>query len=132
MVHAEDPDSTSFDPHRIIPLIRSSLVPFHAKSLPTTLQLFAHLQLLSSQIRSEASRAIDAEARLIGQLEAEGIDETEWLKCGALYKADGKALLVIAKGEDEGKEGLSREDWMMELSLKLRFYVSCSVIHVVW
>lgn len=113
---------TSPDPHTILDLLRSSLIPFYAKGLPTTLQLYAHLQLLSSRIRSEARRAVAEQERLIALLEQEGVDEADWLAHGALRRTDGRTLRRI--GAEEGDEELTREDRMMDLSFKLRLYVS--------
>ena len=109
------------DPHEVLEIVRALLIPFQAKALPTTLQLYAHLQLISRQVRSEARRALAEQTRLVKLLEEAGVDESEWVRQGSLKKRDGKTLKRIAALGDEDEVNI--EDVMMELSFKLRLYV---------
>ena len=109
------------DPHEVLEIVRALLIPFQAKALPTTLQLYAHLQLVSRQVRSEARRALAEQARLVKLLEEAGVDESDWIRRGSLTNRDGMTLKKIAASEDEDEVNI--EDVMMELSFKLRLYV---------
>ncbi|KAK1927488.1 hypothetical protein DB88DRAFT_478188 [Papiliotrema laurentii] len=109
------------DPQSLIHAISRNICHDGLKILPTTLQQFAHLQLLAARVRSEASRAMTIHLELSDRLESEGVDEYDWCNLGALSQAEGRALRrIIDEGEGRGEE--KREDVMMELSMNVRLF----------
>jgi hypothetical protein len=98
-----------------------SLDLYHLSNLPRILDLFAHIQILSSQVHRQARRALELQATLVAQLGAKGIEERAWVRYGALTKAQGGRLRELRAEEYE--EGIRREDAMMELSFQLRLIV---------
>lgn len=122
---ADDPP----DPSEILAVLPKRITISSLKLLPSTLQLFAHLQLLSARIRREATRALEIHSELIEKLEEDGVDEKYWIAMGALKTSEGRALRRI-KEEGMGEGEVPREDVMMELSFSLRLmagYSGCQV-----
>lgn len=118
------------DPQSLIHAISRNICHDGLKILPTTLQQFAHLQLLAARVRSEASRAMTIHLELSDRLESEGVDEYDWCNLGALSQAEGRALRrIIDEGEGRGEE--KREDVMMELSMNIRLFVSLTSLYFV-
>jgi hypothetical protein len=101
---------------QIISSLRDHLQPTPILSaLPTTLQLFAHLQLVSTCIKREAATALRKQGDLLQRLAEEGVDEGEMISRGALNRAEGRNVRKWAK-RDEG-------DVMMGLSMEYRKHV---------
>lgn len=118
---ATPPEPLQPTPQDVLEALRLVLVPQpQLKKLPSALQFFAHLQLLSAQLRSEAIRALKAHKGLMVQLEEHGVvDDQDVMDWGVLTIREGEALEKVAGNKAE----FPREDIMMELSLEFRLLV---------
>jgi len=108
-------------PRTVYDALIEALDLYHLSNLPRILDLFAHIQILSSQVHQQARRALKLQATLVAKLGANGIGERAWVRYGALTTAQGERLRDLAVQEYE--DGVRREDSMMELSFQLRLIV---------
>ncbi|WRT65656.1 uncharacterized protein IL334_002601 [Kwoniella shivajii] len=106
---------TSASPEEILLALRSHLLPHPVLShLPTTLNLLAHIQLLSLQISIECVRALTSHARLVKKLRREGYSDREQVVRGVLSEREGYDISEIQKLREEANHR------MLAFSLEFR------------
>ncbi|OCF57975.1 hypothetical protein L486_04001 [Kwoniella mangroviensis CBS 10435] len=96
--------STAASPDLILQTLRAHLIPHPILAyLPTVLNLFAHLQLLSDKIQSEAIRALTVHVKLVKRLNKEGCNPQEQVRRGALNEREGNEIISVKKRREEAK-----------------------------
>ncbi|WWC97019.1 hypothetical protein V866_003896 [Kwoniella sp. B9012] len=96
--------STAGSPDLILQTLRAHLIPHPILAyLPTVLNLFAHLQLLSDKIQSEAIRALTIHVKLVKRLNKEGCHPQEQVFRGALNEREGNDIICVKKRREEAK-----------------------------
>ncbi|WVW80098.1 hypothetical protein I302_102071 [Kwoniella bestiolae CBS 10118] len=107
--------SPSPSPSLVLHALQAHLLPQPILAyLPTLLNLFAHLQLLSSKIQSEATRALVVHNKLVRRLKRKGYSDREQVLRGALSEKEGNGIASIKKRRGEA------ESWMLDLSMEFR------------
>ncbi|WWC68671.1 uncharacterized protein I206_102604 [Kwoniella pini CBS 10737] len=102
-------------PDLVLEALQAHLFPSPILShLPNTLRLFAHFQLLSLQIQTEATRALIAHSRLVKKLTRKGYNLREQVLRGALNEKDGYDIQCIKKNRQEASHR------MLAFSLEFR------------
>jgi hypothetical protein len=101
----------------VLTSLRHHLLPSPLlSSLPSALTLFAHLQLLSRVVRSQATEALRVHDDLVTRLAEEGVSAEDMLRRGILTRVERRRLKRWAR-RDEGDE-------MFGFSLEMRKHVS--------
>lgn len=91
-------------------------------NLPTILQIFAHFELLSRSIKSQAGRALEEHWRRKSDLLVSGVDEQDFEQYGCLSVEEEKQIAGFASRDEDGV--------MSKLSMMFRRHVRPSQPHM--
>lgn len=101
----------------VLTSLRHHLLPSPLlSSLPSALALFAHLQLLSRVVRSQAAEALRVHDELVTRLAEEAVSGEEMVRRGILTRAERRQLKRWARRDED--------DQMFGFSLEMRKHVS--------
>jgi hypothetical protein len=101
----------------VLTSLRHHLLPSPLlSSLPSALALFAHLQLFSRVVRSQAAEALRVHDELVTRLAEEGVSGEEMVRRGILRRVERRQLKRWARRDED--------DQMFGFSLEMRKHVS--------
>ncbi|KAK8861530.1 hypothetical protein IAR55_002352 [Kwoniella newhampshirensis] len=102
-------------PALLLEALRAHLLPSPIfPRLQSALEIYAHFQILSRQLRSEAHRAVMIQEEMLQELDAAGYDPIEQVRRGTLNEYDGQIIGNIGKRDGD--------DMMFGFSLEFRKY----------
>ncbi len=101
----------------LLAALRAHLIPAPLlNALPTTLQTFAHFQLVSERIKAEAMRALVEHDALLKEMELSAVEVEDQVKMGVLSEKEGRRLKRLVQRDEE--------DRMLAFSMEFRRHVS--------
>lgn len=115
----DDPLGTA-SPENVLSALRVLLLPKpRLNSLPTVLELLAHMQLVQLRIAEEARRVMMMQDQARRQLETEGVPSSQQVRLGVLSRGEGRKMERWAWHD---------ADTLTEVSLQLRRYASMNAL----